>query len=268
MATAVIKELSREEVKALCKNTGAAGKSGIGVSMRSSFSEKLNGKKIELVFDDIPELLYEITNSNELFWSGDNFSGSEYCQILELGTDGELFLVNHLRAGTFPLENISLVLDFKTGLCTIVRSRLGDAPRPRDVESTFHFGYIKNINPQSKNRHRYTDELVHKIIDWHYDNDNIFIVKHLYVSREHMVYYLCESDGSDKGLVEAAECSYIKIRDDIYIMSWLEKGHQGMQGTVLMDLKSMHDVGSFFGISIKNVLDSYTFEAMGEFSTL
>ena len=83
-----------------------------------------------------------------------------------------------------------------------------------------------------------------------------------------MVYHIIQSERDEVGLVEAAECDYIKIRENVYVMSWLEKGHQGMQGVALIDLAAMHDVGSFFGISILDCLENYTFAADGQFSDL
>lgn len=267
--TAVIPSLTKEEVKHICMGWENASKSGMGESVRGSFSQGLAGQTLELIFDDFNALTYVVELGEKISWSdnGKDFK-DEYAQILELDTAPEIFIMNHLRAGTFPLENITLVIDVKTRLITLICAKLGNAHRPRDVERTFHFGFIKSNDSGIMNRHNYTTELVGKIIDWSYDNENQFIVKHLYMNNEHMVYLLLEAELKEKGLVEAAECDYIKIRENIYIMSWLEKGHQGMQGVALIDIKALHDVGSFFGININNILDNFTFAAHGKISDM
>jgi len=262
--TAVNAALTREEVYDICKNWRQAKTKGIGESIRGLFSQKLNGDLLELTFDDHEKLIYRFESGEQICWfrdSGDFIE--EYAQILELETVPGIFLVNHLRGGTFPLENITLIIDQVEGLVTLIHACIGDSKRPRDVERTIHFGYIRRGDASPTSMHRYTNDLIGKMIDWHYDKDNSFVVKHLYVNNEHMVYLLMEADSKEKGLVEAAECDYIKLREQVYIMSWQEKGHQGMQGTVVMDLGAMHDIGSFFGISILNTLDNYTFAANG-----
>lgn len=261
--------LSREEVFAICKNWRQAKTKGIGESMRGPFSQKLNSELLKFVFDDHEELVYQFKSGEQICWSRDGKKFvDEYAQILELETVPGIYLVNHLRGGTFPLENITLIIDKVEGLVTLFHAFIGGAERPRDVERTIHFGFIQQNGVSHTNQHDFTNDLVGRMIDWHYDNDNQFVVKHIYVNNEHMVYLLLEADHKEKGLVEAAECDYVKVRDNVYIMSWLEKGHQGMQGTVVMDLEAMHDVGSFFGISILNSLDNYTFAADGEDSDL
>ncbi len=270
--TAVITPLTREEVNAICRKDQQAGipKSGIGEAVRRRFSEKLSGQTLHLVFDDFDGLTYRILSGETISWAdGNGYLKKEDAQILELETAPGLFLINHLRGGTFPLLNITLILDMETKLATLIRAELGASRRPRDVERAFHFGCISREKAcDIPERHGYSTDLVGKIIDWHYDYENKFVVKHLYMNNEHMAYLLLESKIEERGLLEAAECDYIKIRDGVYLMSWLEKGHQGMQGAALMDINALQDVGIFFGINIHNRLDSYTFSAWGKFSDL
>lgn len=270
--TAVITPLTREEVEKTCKDDQIVGipKSGIGEAVRKSFSEKLSGQTFNFKFDDFNDIKYKIISGEEIAWTQGNSNFiAEYAQILELDTATDLFLVNHLRSGTFPLVNVTLIIDLETSLVTLIKAELGASKRPRDVERSFHFGYIVHNNiVDVRKRHEFTTDLVGKIIDWHYDYENKFVVKHLYMNNEHMAYLLLEADEKEKGLLEAAECDYIKIRKNVYIMSWLEKGHQGMQGLVLMDIDALHDIGCFFGINISNKLDSYTLAAWGKYSDI
>ena len=270
--TAKITPLTRDQVRDICFRDQKQGipKSGIGECVRGDFSEKISGKEFCLKFVDAEDIDYKIISGEKVSWKvGRNNFKEEYAQILELDSAPGLYLLNHIRGGTFPLQNVTLILDTTTNLATLILAELGDSARPRDVERNFYFASIKTENGYSPlKKHNFSTDLVGKIIDWHYDFENEFVVKHLYANNEHMVYLLLEAKDVEKGLLEAAECDYIKIRDNVYVMSWLEKGHQGMQGVALMDISAMHDVGSFFGINIGNRLDSYTFAARGEFSDL
>ena len=60
-----------------------------------------------------------------------------------------------------------------------------------------------------------------------------------------MTYY--NSDGSG-GMMWSSPCIYVKLRDDAYLMSWVEETCNGMQGTFVFNPNIMHDAGFFYGI--------------------
>ncbi len=45
----------------------------------------------------------------------------------------------------------------------------------------------------------------------------------------------------------SSPCSYVKLREEAYIMSWVEETSAGGQGTVLINMNTMHDGGFMFG---------------------
>ena len=53
-------------------------------------------------------------------------------------------------------------------------------------------------------------------------------------------------------MVWSSPCEYVKLRRDVYIMSWVEETSAGGQGTVLMNLRTMHDCGVFYGLAFDN----------------
>lgn len=42
--------------------------------------------------------------------------------------------------------------------------------------------------------------------------------------------------------------NYVKIRDELFLFSFVEERQAGLQGLFLIDRKNLHDVGSFFGV--------------------
>ena len=42
--------------------------------------------------------------------------------------------------------------------------------------------------------------------------------------------------------------TYIKLRDDLYLLSWIEEGCNGNQGTIAFNPRLMRSAGFFYGI--------------------
>ncbi|GHU09393.1 hypothetical protein FACS189431_7380 [Alphaproteobacteria bacterium] len=54
-------------------------------------------------------------------------------------------------------------------------------------------------------------------------------------------------------------CRYVKIRDGIYLVSWIEIRSQGIQGVLLFNTKTMHDVGTCHGMTHDHSFEFNTF---------
>ena len=63
------------------------------------------------------------------------------------------------------------------------------------------------------------------------------------------------------GYVWSSPCEYIKLRDDVYVMNWVEERWEGIMGCVAMNLRLMHDCGFSFGVSADG--ESVHLEIMG-----
>jgi len=215
-----------------------------------------------LKFTDFKELTYRFEGAEALQWSEDGATfKEEYCQITEFLQDSNLFFVHHLRSYTFPLEAFTFVIDMENGLVTLVHASVGTFKRPREVDREFHFGTIEGFGSKDTPLHNFTEDMVGLIVDWFYDKEQTFIAKHFYV--DHLRKFDRIIREGVTTYYSAVTCDYIKIREGIYIMSWVETYGQGVQGTALIDMKHLHDVGSFFGINREGTLDSYSFAAYG-----
>ena len=261
-------DLTPEQIREICEVCQREGlpKDGLGKSIKPPFSDKLTGLQFTMRFGDFRDLTYRFNGPEELAWSedGETFK-EEYCQITELPENSNLFFVHHLRAYTFPLEAYIFVIDMNSELVTLVHSTLGDFIRPREVDRTFHFGYIVREGKEAPSElHDFTKDFDGKIIDWHYDQKGDFIVRHFYIDHLHKIDRLIVNGAFTFNA--AVTCDYVKIRDDAYIMTWIETYGQGVQGCALIDMNTLFDVGSFFGINYQNTLDSHTFAGQGVYS--
>lgn len=261
-------ELTPSQVKEICDDCQKKGlpKDGLGKDLKPPFSDKLATKEFTMRFGDFRDLTYRFNGAEELEWSedGETFK-KEYCQITEFPENSNLFFVHHLRAYTFPLEAYTFVIDLDNGLVTLIRATVGDFVRPREVDRTFHFGYIVHEDQKPPtNLHDYTQDMTGMIVDWYYDKEKSFIAKHFYV--DHLRKFDRIIRGGETTYYAAVTCDYVKIRENMYLMSWVETYGQGVQGSALIDMDTLHDVGSFFGVNREGTLDSHTFAAIGVLS--
>jgi hypothetical protein len=65
----------------------------------------------------------------------------------------------------------------------------------------------------------------------------------------------------EPGLMWSSPCRYVKVREGVYLMSWVECRSAGNLNTFLFNTKTMHDCGSCFGINHGQVFEFNTFGA-------
>jgi len=94
-------------------------------------------------------------------------------------------------------------------------------------------------------RHGFTTELVGKAFSWTYSDFMQSI--HVYSSPESYSWTIMLPDNTG-GFMWSSPCFYVKLRDDVYLMSWTEDTCNGNQGTFVLNTSIMHDAGFFFGI--------------------
>ena len=258
------RELSSEEVREICIRDQKEGlaHAGLGEETRPPLSEKLNGRSFHFKFDDFRDLYYEILSPKKLRWSENgSWFYDEYCKILQLDQEN-LFLINHLRSFTFPLESFTIFMDLDNCLVTLIHSFLGASERPREVEREFHFGYADSEREIPAQRHEFTRDMTGTAIEWQYDRTGCFTAIHTYVSHLFKT-DLIRVNGEDVAC-GGFFCDYVKIRENFYIMSWVEQSHIGTEMCTLINLNTLHDVAATFGISLENRLESYTLGAVGK----
>lgn len=260
-------DLTPDQIKEICETCQKNGlpTSGLGAEIRHPFSAKLNGKEFTMKFGDFRDLTYRFLGPEELEWSddGENFK-KEYCQVSELNGVSNLFFVHHLRSFTFPLEAYIFAIDMNTGLVTLVYSTLGSFIRQREVDRTFHFGYIAEMHAEPpKELHGFTEDMCGTAIDWHYDTTGAFIVRHFYIDSTHKFDRLIVNGKTT--FYSAVSCDYVRINEKACIMTWIETYGQGVQGCALINMDTLEDVGSFFGVNYQGTLDSHTFAGQGAY---
>lgn len=223
------------------------------------YNTDLIGKRFEVEDNEGFKIAFEQTEQRWIKWEIDGVEHTDPCSVHSI-TEG-VYFINHYCEGSTPPESHQFVIDIQNGLCTVCVAKFDSPYNAREVRHTFHFGFITNQGYTDPGyRHGFTEDMVGKSIVWEYHSDRMF-PKHIYVSP---TYYTIV------GQLGGAWCAsnpadYVKIRDGVYIFSFLEDRQAGAQGFFLMDLYQLHDVGCFFGMEPTG-LTCYTIGAKGQWS--
>ena len=158
---------------------------------------------------------------------------------------GKLIFFAHMHSVTRPAECKKIVLDFISGLTTCVNSRVGSKYMGNEVSYRMTFGVIEMAGLQAPmyRRHSFTDELVGHALTWNYSD--ALTSMHVY-STPHSYSWTIFMDNGALGMQWSSPSQYVKLRDGIYLFSWVEEACNGGQGTIVINTRTMHDCGFSF----------------------
>ncbi|MDR0838179.1 MAG: molybdenum cofactor biosynthesis F family protein [Oscillospiraceae bacterium] len=212
-------------------------------------SDFLAGKEFTLRMDGGFTVEYKIADHDSLQWRypGEAAWHDETYRAFESGED--LIFFAHIQTGLEFGQAIKAAVDFSNGLVTILHSRQGNGHAWREVGFDVLFGVLEyeGVHPPELLRHTFTTDLVGKAFTWNYsDGPDGLTSMHTYSSPwgYSWTIFLGTQEG---GMLWSSPCAYIKLRDDAYIMSWVEETSAGGQGTVLINTRTMHDAGFMYG---------------------
>lgn len=203
---------------------------------------------------------FRFTALNELwFKEADAEEKRCFCNVKTL--DQEIYFANFLVPGYVRSRQVTLVADLKTGCATVCDATIGTPNSNIDVDHEFFFGRLEG-EFEGGELHGFTSELVGKAITWTY-SPKIISIKHIYNSN---LYYTYMAKTDAMGVWMACNpADYVKIRDNIFLFSFIEERQVGLQSLFLIDLNRMHDIGCFYGAGSGH-LTSACLGAIGEMS--
>jgi len=221
-------------------------------------SKILDNRKFAVQFDEGTSFEYEIgTDFQMRFREGSGDWITERYDAFE--ADDQLVFFAHVTDSDLPLDGLQYAIDLKNGLVTCIRSTYDNEKYPRNPRQQFLFGVVKaeGITP-SKERHNFTDELLGRSYTWEYSDE--IASQHVYTTTESFSYAII-SPSAGATVMGSFPCKYIKIRDGVYMMTWVEMRSQGIQGILLFNTKTMHDCGTCHGMTHDQTFEFNTFGA-------
>jgi len=201
----------------------------------------LAGKAMTLRYDNGPAMDYRFDDAETLNWrsQGGGWTKARY-QAWESAPGVILF--GHLLEGAPNHDGHMVVVDVHHGLATCFNGHLNTPYFANEAGVKILFGVVEmeGITPPMYRRHHLTDEMVGRAVSWNYQPG--LTSMHLY-STPYSLSWIIFTDSDAGGMEWSGPAAYVKIRDGIYFLYWLEEACNGTLGTVLVNLRTMHDAG-------------------------
>ena len=163
-----------------------------------------------------------------------------------------VYLGFHIK-DSCPPQAMTFALDFVNGCATCIVATIGGGAEPHDVVPEYHFGYMETEGvpvPRTR-RHGFTRELVGRSFTWTYSKE--MSSQHIYDSPGSYSWTIFiggtpgEPGYRAGGFAWSSPCTYIKLRDNVYILNWVEEKWSGSFSSAAMNLRIMHDGGFVLG---------------------
>ena len=184
--------------------------------------------------------------------------------------DADLVFLGFFIEGSCPPEGMEFALDFANGCATCIDIKIAGGQDPHDGVPVYHFGYMEaeGVPVPRTRRHGFTQELLGRSFTWSYSKG--MTSQHIYNAPNSYSWtiFLGGRPGDPGyhagGFVWSSPCTYIKLRKDVYIMSWVEEKWSGAFSSVAMNLRIMHDCG--FGFSITHDASALHFHTISAYA--
>jgi len=234
-------QMTKEEVAALTEKS-VFGPPSPMAGNKGPVSDYLVGKGLTLRFDSGVAAEYRFDTIDTLHWRrpGESAWREERYEAWESAPGVVMF--GHLLTGAPQNDCYKLVADFDHGLVTCIHGTIGSKYIANEAQAETWFGVIEmdGMTPPKYRRHQFTDELVGRAVTWNYSPG--LTSMHLYTT-PHSLSWIIFGESGAGGMEWSGPASYVKIRDELYLAYWLEEACNGTLGTILVNLRTMHDCG-------------------------
>jgi hypothetical protein len=205
-------------------------------------SDWLAGKSFTLRYDNAPAMEYRIDDAASLNWRRAGEGGWTKARYEAWEPAPGVMLFGHFLEGAPDHDGHMIVADFHQGLVTCFNGHLNTPYFANEAGVRTLFGVIEmeGLIPPKYRRHQFTDELLGRAISWNYQQG--LTSMHLY-STPHSMSWIIFTDADAGGLEWSGPAAYVKIRDGLYFLYWMEEACNGTLGTIVVNLQTMHDAG-------------------------
>jgi hypothetical protein len=244
--------MTDEEVhQAALKSTkafgGAVGAPQMMAGNNMPFTDMLVGREFTLRYDNGgPVRHYKITEKFKLKYKEDGDTQWHEEDYRAYEADEKLVWFSHILTDSKPRASVQVALDLINGLTTCIHSRMGTKYFGNETSYCAIFGVaeMEGLEAPQYVRHEFTDELVGHAFSWSYSDQMTSM--HIYTT-PHSHSWTIFTENQTLGAQWCAPCFYVKVRDNIYILSVTEEACNGHQMIVMINTKITHDCG--FGFS-------------------
>ena len=228
------------------------------------FNYDLLGKQIDLNYDlvqtpfawskaNIPEKLitnyqYDFSEKESLKWreAGGTWHEERYVCF---NPARDIYFFSHMLTGDKDYASVTHAVDKSTGLSTCVYARIGNWRSEWEAGATCLFGTAAGegfAKPPFSKRHAFTSDLTGRSYAWNYSDNSSSI--HVYGSPHSYSWTIFQNDNSG-GATWSSPGFFIKLREDAYLLQWVEETCNGGQGLVFFNPHILQDSGFWYGVN-------------------
>jgi hypothetical protein len=201
----------------------------------------LAGKSFTIRYDGGPVMEYRVKDADTLSWRKDG-GGWKEARYQAWESMPGVVLFGHLLEGEPDHDGHMIVADFDAGLASCFNGYLNTPYFAQEAGARTLFGVLEGqgIASPGNQRHQRTRELLGRALTWNYAPG--LTSMHLY-STPTTVSWIIFTDGGAGGMEWSGSGDFVKIRDGLYFAYWLEEACNGTLGTILINMRTMHDAG-------------------------
>ena len=236
-----VDKVVREHATAFPARLTTGGAAGMSANALPA-SDYLAGKTFTLRYDHGPVMEYRVDGIDQLAWRMDGRGDWLKARYQAYEVAPGLILFGHLLEGAPNHDGHIIAADFHQGLVTCYNGYLNTPYFANEAGARTLFGVLEmdGIQPPQYRRHGRTTEMLGRCITYSYAPG--LVSMHLY-STPNTVSWIIFTPDQHGGLEWSGPGDFVKIRDGIYFMYWLEEACNGTLGTILLNLNIMHDAG-------------------------
>lgn len=203
---------------------------------------KLAGKSLAVDYDNGPHMEYRFDSADKLQWR----MGAEgaWTSARYNAWEGmpNVFIFGHLLEGMENHDGHILVADLDSGMATCFHGYLNTPFIANEAGAVTLFGKLSGdgIPDAGQQRHERTLDMLGHAFTWSYSPG--LTSMHLYSSPNTVSWIIFTPDGHG-GSEWSGSGDFVKIRDQLYFVRWQEEACNGTLGTILINMRTMHDSG-------------------------
>jgi hypothetical protein len=202
----------------------------------------LAGKGFSVVYDNGLSLEYRFESIDQLQWRKDGVGSFTTARYNAWHTAPDVFIFGHLLAGMPDHDGHIVVADLANGMATTFRGYLNTPYIANEAGAETFFGKVigAGIPDPGRQRHERTRDLLGRAFTWEYSPG--LNSMHVYAT-PNTVSWVIPTPSGHFGTQWSGTGDFIKIRDQLYFARWQEEACNGTLGTILINMRTMHDAG-------------------------
>lgn len=236
---------SLDEMKAYAKETDSLSVWENGRA--TDATDALTGRRYQITFEDGQSRTYSFLDGEKLLWNdGVGERAETYRAVRAPGSD-DTFVVQHYWSGCELPACVNLILNDKTGCVTSIDLKAGLPANPREVTRDIRFGAIEGMTVPEDARHDFTLDLVGKAICWKKPNEERALYKQVFIAPD-FYNYVQEYPLTDECWMTTTPASYIRLSDELYLISVLKERQTGAHMLSIINTRAMRERELEFGL--------------------